>query len=89
SESRCSSSQGDDEVQSHRLMMKKEIHKRTLLGYDGQEHTSVYEDSQIQQDTEPPEELRESMQEIINQFMQMAPEPTNLHLLDESVEEEV
>lgn len=70
-------------------MMKKEIHKRTLLGYDGQEHTSVYEDSQVQQDTELPEELRESMQEIINQFMEMTPEAPHQALLDESVEDVV
>lgn len=55
--------------------MKKEVHKRTMLGEDGQEETLVREDSQIQQDNEPPEELQESMQEIIRQFMESEPEP--------------
>ncbi|CAG5123846.1 unnamed protein product, partial [Candidula unifasciata] len=68
----------DDDVQTHRVVMKKEVHKRTMLGEDGQEQTLVREDSQIQQDNEPPEELQESMQEIIRQFMESDPQPGQL-----------
>ncbi|XP_055875838.1 uncharacterized protein LOC106059375 isoform X48 [Biomphalaria glabrata] len=78
----------DDDVQTHRLMMKKEVHKKTTIGLDGQEHTTIREDSQVQQDNEPPEELRESMQEIINQFMESDPQPAHL-LPAESKEDEV
>lgn len=50
--------------------MKKEVHTRTVLGQDGQEHTFVTEESTVQQDdTEPPEQLRDSMQQIIDEFM--------------------
>merc|ERR1719239_2045488 len=53
------STMGDDEeVETHRLMMKKEVHKKTMIGPDGKEQTTVMEDSQIQQENEPPEELR-------------------------------
>lgn len=69
-------------------MMKKEVHKKTTIGLDGQEHTTIREDSQVQQDNEPPEELRESMQEIINQFMESDPQPAHL-LPAESKEDEV
>ena len=74
----------------HRLMMKKEVHKKTTIGPDGQESTTVHEDSQIQQENEPPEELRESMQEIINQFMETDPQPAQLPPApQQSKEEEV
>lgn len=68
--------------------MKKEVHKQTVLGADGQEETTIREDSQIQQDNEPPEELRESMQEIINQFMETEPQRQQLPE-SEALEEEV
>lgn len=68
-------------------MMKKEIHRRTLIGADGKEQTSVMEDSQIQQDAEPPEELRESMQQIIDQFMEMIPQPIQLPQSDPQEDE--
>lgn len=79
----------DEEVETHRLMMKKEVHKKTMIGPDGQEQTTVHEDSQIQQENEPPEELRDSMQEIIDQFMQSDPQPPQLPELPQSKEEEV
>lgn len=50
--------------------MKKEVHSKTVIGPDGHEETFIREDSQIHQDSEPPEELRDSMQQIINQFME-------------------
>lgn len=55
------------------VMMKKEVHSKTVIGADGQEETFIREDSQVHQDSEPPEELRESMQQIINQFMEGNP----------------
>ena len=48
--------------------MKKEIHTKTVLK-DGQEETIVQEDSQVEEDPNAPEELRESMQQIIDEFM--------------------
>ena len=48
--------------------MKKQIHKRTIIR-DGKEETVVTEDTQIDQDNEGPEELKDSMNEIIEQFM--------------------
>jgi len=55
--------------------MKKEIHTRTVLK-DGQEQTYVDEDSQVETDPNAPEELRESMQQIIDEFMGS---PTEAH----------
>merc|ERR1719239_324814 len=84
------SAMGDDEeVETHRLMMKKEVHKKTMIGPDGKEQTTVMEDSQIQQENEPPEELRDSMQEIINQFMESEPQPAQLPAPSQSKEEDV
>lgn len=80
----------DEDVETHRLMMKKEVHKKTTIGPDGKESTTVHEDSQIQQENDPPEELRESMQEIINQFMETDPQPAQLpEAPQQSKEEEV
>jgi hypothetical protein len=56
-------------------MMKKQVHKKTVVNQDGQEQTFVHEEARVQQDTETPEELRDSMQQIINQFMTQ-PEPS-------------
>ncbi|OWF56525.1 Ankyrin-2 [Mizuhopecten yessoensis] len=58
-----------DEEGSATLYMKKEIHTKTVLK-EGQEQTFVTEESRIQQDNEPPEELRDSMRQIIDQFME-------------------
>ncbi|KAL8597430.1 hypothetical protein ACOMHN_050928 [Nucella lapillus] len=64
----------DDGYQTHRVVMKKEVHKKTVLKADGQEETTIKEESQVHQDSEPPEELRDSMQQIINQFMEDNPQ---------------
>ena len=48
--------------------MKKEIHTKTVLK-DGQEETIVQEDSHVEEDPNAPEELRDSMQQIIDEFM--------------------
>ncbi|XP_046544345.1 uncharacterized protein LOC124254564 [Haliotis rubra] len=58
-----------DGAESTKLMLKKEIHMKTTIGPDGREQTMVKEDIQVRQENDPPEELRDSMQEIINQFM--------------------
>jgi len=49
--------------------MKKQIHKKTIIR-DGKEETIVTEDSQVEQDDDAPEELREDIQTIIDQFME-------------------
>ena len=49
--------------------MKKQIHKKTIIR-DGKEETIVTEDTHVEQDNEGPEELRDSMQQIIDQFME-------------------
>ena len=49
--------------------MKKQVHKKTIIR-DGKEETIVTEDTHIVQDNEGPEELQESMQEIIDQFVE-------------------
>lgn len=51
-----------------RLVLKKQVHKKTIIR-DGQEEVLVTEDTHIEQDNEGPEELRESMQQVIDQFM--------------------
>jgi hypothetical protein len=48
--------------------MKKEIHTTTVLK-DGKEETLVEEDSKVETDPNAPEELRESMRQIIDEFM--------------------
>lgn len=49
------------------MVMTKQIHTKTVLK-DGMEHTTVHEETNVQED-DAPDELRESMQDIINQFM--------------------
>ena len=65
-----------------RITMKKEIHTKTVLK-DGQEQTFVHEDSQVEQDPNAPEELRESMQQIIDEFMG-SPTEAQKHLHEDS-----
>ena len=49
--------------------MKKQIHKKTIIR-DGKEETIVTEDTHIEQDNDGPPELRESMQTVMDQFME-------------------
>lgn len=65
-------------------MLKKEIHMKTTIGPDGREQTMVKEDIQVRQENDPPEELRDSMQEIINQFM-VAELPQQRQALEDDV----
>ena len=53
-----------------RVVLRKQIHKKTIIR-DGQEETLVTEDTHIEQDSEAPEELRESVQEVIDRFMEV------------------
>jgi len=57
------------DLQSTRVVMKKQAHKKTIIK-DGKEETIVTEDTHIAQDNEGPEELRDSMQQLIDQFME-------------------
>ena len=52
-----------------RLVLKKQVHKKTVIR-DGKEETIVTEDTHVEQDNEGPEELQESVQNIIDQFME-------------------
>jgi len=49
--------------------MKKRIHKKVIIR-DGKEETIVNEESHVEQPDEAPQELRNSMQQIIDQFME-------------------
>ena len=49
--------------------MKKQIHKKTIIR-DGKEETIVTEDTHIEQDNDGPPELQESMQAVMDQFME-------------------
>lgn len=51
------------------MVMKKQVHVKTIIK-DGKEETVVTEDTHVEQDNEGPEELRDSMQEMIDQFME-------------------
>lgn len=48
--------------------MRKQVHKKTVIR-DGKEETIVTEDTHVEQDNEGPEELRDNMQTLIDQFM--------------------
>ena len=45
------------------------MHKKTVIR-DGKEETIVTEDTHVEQDNEGPEELQDSMQRVIDQFME-------------------
>jgi len=56
-----------------RVVLRKQVHKKTVIR-DGQEETLVTEDTHIEQDkqdSEGPDELRESVQEVIDRFMEV------------------
>ena len=54
--------------------MKKQIHKKTVIK-DGQEETIVTEDTHVEQDDETPEDIKESVQGIIDEFMESGGAP--------------
>ena len=51
-----------------RLILRRHIHKKTIVQGD-KEETIVTETTHVEQDSEPPEDLSESIQEVIDQFM--------------------
>lgn len=51
-----------------RVLLKKQIHKKTIV-QSGKEETIVTEDTRIEQDYNAPQELQESVQELIQQFL--------------------
>jgi hypothetical protein len=55
---------------NHSKNIKKKMFKSgcTEIEIYGKEHTTVHEETNVQED-DAPDELRESMQDIINQFM--------------------
>lgn len=50
-------------------MLKKEIRRKKIIR-DGKEEMIITEDVRLVQDEEEPEELRDSVQTIIDQFME-------------------
>lgn len=53
-----------------RVVLRKQVHKKTVIR-DGQEETFVTEDTRIEQDNDGPEELRESVRDVIDKFMEV------------------
>ncbi|XP_065923061.1 ankyrin-2 isoform X44 [Magallana gigas] len=72
------------DTETHRLTMKKEIHTRTVMK-DGREQTFVHEEAQIEQEEDTPEELKDSMQQIIDQFMESPAQPDQYKALEHDV----
>ena len=54
-----------------RVVLRKKVHKKTVI-HDGQEETVVTEDTHIEQDSDGPEELHESVREVIDRFMDVS-----------------
>ena len=52
-----------------RVVLKKEIRRQKVL-IDGREEEIITEDVQLVQDKEEPDELRDSLKNVVNQFMQ-------------------
>lgn len=51
-----------------RVLLRKQIHKKTIIR-GNKEETVVTEHTQIEKDFDGPEELRQSVQEVLQQFM--------------------
>jgi len=60
-----------------RVVLRKQVHKKTVIR-DGQEETLVTEDTRIEQDNDGPEELRESVRDVIDKFMEVAGDSGNV-----------
>jgi hypothetical protein len=61
-----SSTSGDD--LSSRLILRRQIHKRTIIRGD-KEETRVTETTHVEQDADTPAELTDSIKTVINEFM--------------------
>ena len=51
-----------------RILLRQRIHKKTVVS-GGMEETVITEDTQVIQDCHSPEELRDTVQQIIGKFV--------------------
>ena len=58
------------------MVLRKHVHKKTVIR-DGQEETLVTEDTRVEQDSDGPPELRDTVRDVINRFMDSDPPPDN------------
>jgi hypothetical protein len=63
----------DEEEKTARVLLRKQIHRKTVVR-DGLEETVVTEETQVVQDNDGPEELRQSVKEVIDRFMETSEE---------------
>ncbi|XP_013400021.1 titin isoform X4 [Lingula anatina] len=66
----------DDEEQEARVHMKKQVHSKTVQQSDGQQQTTVTETTEVTQDDsleDAPDELRQEMQRVLDDFMEGKP----------------
>lgn len=56
-------------VRDTRVLLSKRVHRKTVIR-EGQEETIVTEDTRIEHDFDGPEELRESVNEVIQKFIE-------------------
>jgi precorrin isomerase len=59
----------DGKINDTRVVMKKKIHKKTIVR-DGKEETLVTTDTHIEHDDKGPEDLQAAMKEIIDNFVE-------------------
>ena len=53
-----------------RIVMKKTVHTKTVIGVDGQQETIVIEDASVEHDDSLPLELQDSVKQVINEFVE-------------------
>lgn len=51
-----------------RVLLRKQIHKKTVIR-DGHEETIVTENTQVEQDCDDPEQLHDTVKDVIDRFM--------------------
>jgi len=56
-----------------RVVLRKQVHKKTVIR-DGQEETLVTESTRVEQDSDGPQELRDTVREVIDRFMEVGPD---------------
>jgi len=54
-----------------RVVLHKQVHRKTVIHSDGQEETLVTEDTRVEQDSDGPQELRQSVRDVIDRFMEV------------------
>jgi len=57
-----------DADQSSRLVLRKHVHKKTII-HGGKEETLVTETTHVEQDSDPPPDMSASIDQVIRQFM--------------------